>query len=44
MKYQKTINLLDKKNDQPSKSRMNTGAVVENDANRNGDVGRQIRF
>ena len=44
MKYQKTINLLDKRNDQPSKSRMNNGAVLENDANRTGDVGRQIRF
>ena len=44
MKYQKTINLLDKNNDKPSKSRMNNGAVLENDANRNGDVGRQIRF
>ena len=43
MEYQKITNLLDNKNEQPSKFRTKNWAVVNDDANKNYDVRRQIK-
>ena len=44
MEYRKIINLLDNKNDQQSNFRTKSWVVVNNDANRNYDFCRQIKF